>query len=842
MNQFMALLTGTPKRQEASLLLPLRDVVLLPGITVPIIAGRPRSVAVAEATAIASPKQLVIATIRPEAGQRLEGNENIEIETLDELYPVATLVTVQRMVRLPMGPIQLIVQGIERVRLEELRLTNSTYEVKFQRLPKLTKAAAIATDIAPATLDALTGAIQALWREVATLNPNFPEEVLALLMQLDEPAELAYQTCMLMQQDISQTQAVLEQENLEQLLRQVLNALQREVEVQRLRGEILGETKKEIDEQQREFFLRQQLKKIQEELGDLEPETKEIEELREQLAVAQLPITAEKQVKRELARLERVGSSSAEGGVIRTYLDWLLEMPWHKTVQDNLDLQNARAVLDADHHGLKKVKDRIIEHLATFKLKQQPLQRQNNDTQAETPDSAVEDMSPPPPTSYTIGTVLCFAGPPGVGKTSLGRSIARALGRPFERISLGGLRDEAELRGHRRTYIGAMPGRIVQALHRAGVKNPVIMLDELDKIGMDYRGDPASVLLEILDPQQNYAFRDLYLDLDFDLSPIIFIGTANDLSKVPAPLLDRLEIIELSGYSEQEKLAIAQTYLLPRQITQAGLPANAIQLLPETLRWIIASYTREAGVRRLEQQLGALCRKVAVRYANGETEPLLIHPEHLEDYLGPKHFLADEKRNVARPGVATGLAWTLAGGEVLFVEAVALPKGNELILTGQLGEIMQESAQIAYSYVWSNATSLGIDTTVFRKNGLHIHVPGGAIPKDGPSAGVTMVSAIASLLMGKAVRVDTAMTGEINLSGDVLPIGGVREKVLAACRVGIKRVLLPRQNQKDLAEIPEDVRNQMEFIFCERIDQVLENVLLNHLNTPFSNTFALVQN
>ncbi|MFB2978117.1 endopeptidase La, partial [Microseira sp. BLCC-F43] len=447
--------------------------------------------------------------------------------------------------------------------------------------------------------------------------------------------------------------------------------------------------------------------------------------------------------------------------------------------------------------------------------------------QGGTPPSPLPPLNQGGTQAGIIGTVICFAGPPGVGKTSLGRSIARALGRPFERISLGGLRDEAELRGHRRTYIGAMPGRIVQALHRAGVKNPVIMLDELDKIGMDYRGDPASALLEILDPQQNYCFRDLYLDLDFDLSQIFFIGTANDLSKIPAPLLDRLEIIELSGYSDQEKLAIAQKYLLPRQIEKAGLPADAVEILRLALQNSIEYYTREAGVRKLEQQLGAICRKVAVRYANGETNPVVIHPEHLEEFLGPRRFLRDEVRKVTQPGVATGLAWTLQGGEVLFVEAVLLPEGKDLTLTGQLGEVMQESARIARSYVWSSAAALGIDLSLFKDNGLHIHVPAGAIPKDGPSAGVTMVTAIASLLTNQPVRTDTAMTGEINLSGEVLPIGGVREKVLAAHRAGIKRVLLPQQNGKDLVDVPEDVRKEIELVLCDRIQQVLENALIN---------------
>jgi ATP-dependent Lon protease len=816
------------EKLETALLLPLRNIVLLPGVTLPVVAGRPRSVAVAESVMMTEHKQVIIAAVRPEVIQKLEKAEKAEIERLEELYPIATLAVVHKMLRLPVGPIQLIIEGQERVRIEQLLQTDPTYIVKFERLPNLTTKAAIAAGTQQQTIEALTSALKSLWQEAASLNPSFPEEVLTVLLNIEAPAQLAYQTAILLQQEVPKMQTLLEQDDLESLLRQVLADLQKEIEVLRLRGEILGETKKEIDQQQKEFFLRQQLKKIQEELGEVDSERQEIEELRSRLATANLLEPAEKQAKRELARLERIGSASAEGGVIRTYLDWLLEMPWNKTVEDNLDLQNAREVLDADHYGLTKIKDRIIEHLATFKLKRIAQAQKENIGERE----AAEKLSLSPP-SYRVGTVLCFAGPPGTGKTSLGRSIARALGRPFERIGLGGLRDEAELRGHRRTYIGAMPGRIVQALHRAGVKNPVIMLDELDKIGMDYRGDPASVLLEILDPQQNYSFRDLYLDLDFDLSQILFIGTANDLSHVPAPLLDRLEIIELSGYSEEEKLAIAQQYLLPRQIEKAGLPADAVQLSTETLRQVIEFYTREAGVRKLEQQLGTLCRKVAVRYASGETTPTIVHPEQLEELLGSPHFWREERRKVSKPGVATGLAWTVQGGEILFVEAVLLPQGEDLTLTGQLGEVMQESAQLAYSYIWSNADAIGIDASAFKENGLHLHVPAGAIPKDGPSAGVTMAVAIASLLTNQPVRTDTAMTGEIDLSGEVLPIGGVREKVLAARRAGITRVILPKQNEKDLAEVPKDAREKMEFILCDRIEQVLENAFVRQqMNQP----------
>lgn len=813
---------------ESGFLLPVRDTVLLPSITLPIMAGRPHSIASVETAVATESRKLIIAAMRPEYLEQLakERDADAEVKHLSDLYAIATLGVVRRMARLPIGPIQLLVEGLERVQLEKLRFTDQGFEAEFRRLPPLAMETAVAAEGEATKINALVDAVKSLWEEAASFNPNFPDGLLAVLSSNDDAAQIAYQSVILIQQDMAKTYAALAENNLETLLRQVLRDLQKHVEEQRLRSQILGETKKEIDEQQREFFLRQQLKKIQEELGQGNPDQEEMAELRAILAATALPEVAEKQVKRELARLERIGSSSAEGGVIRTYLDWLLEMPWQKTVADNLDLQNARTVLDKDHYGLEKVKERIIEHLATFKLKQQ---------QSDIDESIVDESIKAQAERYAVGTVVCFVGPPGVGKTSLGRSIARALGRPFERISLGGLRDEAELRGHRRTYIGAMPGRIIQAIHRAGVKNPVIMLDEMDKVGMDYRGDPASVLLEILDPQQNYCFHDLYLDVDFDLSQVIFIGTANDLSKVSPPLLDRLELVKLSGYCDRDKLAIAKTYLLPRQQEKAGLPKDAIILPEVTLCQIIDHYTREAGVRRLEQQLGSLCRKVAVKYANGETASVNIHPEQLETLLGPPCYLRDERRQRPRPGVATGLAWTLAGGDVLFVEAVLLPQLREVTLTGQMGDVMEESVRIARSYIWAHAEALGIELAQLKINGLHVHVPAGAIPKDGPSAGVTMLTAIASLLLNQPVRTDTAMTGEIDLSGDVLPVGGIREKVLAANRVGIRRVLLPQQNEKDLVDVPDHVQQQMEFVGCDRIEQILQNALVSDAQNCESN-------
>jgi ATP-dependent Lon protease len=819
MNLITRFFPNNDRTLERSLLLPLRNIVLLPGVTLPVIASRPRSVAVAQMSIQSSNKQIAVATVRPHIATELEADESREIESLEEIYPIATLATIQRTLTLPTGAIQLVLHGVDRIQIEALSLEEQPYEVDYISLPKLSPSDD--PEVSVAKTSALKEAIQSLWGEIASLNQNFPEELYSILMGNEDPAELAYQTLTLLEEGVEIAQKALAENDLDVLLHQVVEKLSHELEVQKLQGEILGRTKKELDRQQREFFLRQQLQKIREELGENESEDREINELRDRLAALKLAVPAEKQAKRELARLERVGSISAEGGVIRSYLDWLLEMPWHETAEDDFDLDRTQTILDRDHYGLVKVKERILEYLATFKLKSEIFDKQDK-------EENFQDRS--------IGTVICFVGAPGVGKTSIGRSIARALNRPFERISLGGLRDESELRGHRRTYIGSMPGRIVQALHRTGVKNPVILLDEIDKVGMDYRGDPASVLLEILDPQQNYCFRDLYLDLDFDLSRVFFIATANNLANIPPALLDRLEVIELSGYSDREKIAIAEQYLLPRQLQKSGLPAGALQLPLPTLKEIIESYTREAGVRRLEQQIGTLCRKTALRYAKGNTEVTTILPEQLENLLGAKEYLPEQLLSEPLSGVATGLAWTTTGGEVLFVEAALLPEGENLTLTGQLGEVMEESAQIAYSYIWSRAMDLGIEISVFKENGIHLHLPSGGVPKDGPSAGVAMVVAMVSLLTSTPVRNDTAMTGEINLSGEVLPIGGVREKVLAAHRLGIKRVLLPKQNQQDLIEVTEDARQELEFIFCDRIEQVLDNTLIS---SPSNNSHAL---
>jgi ATP-dependent Lon protease len=569
-----------------------------------------------------------------------------------------------------------------------------------------------------------------------------------------------------------------------------------EVQVLELRSKIVTEAQTELGKEQRDYLLRQQMRAIQQELGEESPEKAEIATLRDRMKRVRLPSLVRKEAERELQRLEKIPPASPDHSVIRAYLELVLELPWRKSSKQVLDLGRTRRILDEDHFDLKEIKERILEQLGVLKLN--PL--------AKAP-------------------ILCFVGPPGVGKTSLGKSIARALGRHFERMSLGGMHDEAELRGHRRTYIGALPGGIIQAIRRAGVKNPVLMLDEVDKLGRDFRGDPAAALLEILDPEQNRTFRDNYLDLPFDLSQVVFITTANTLETIPSVLLDRMEVLRLPGYSEEEKMEIADRYLIPRQLHQAGLKPEECVVPSETLKKIVSRYTREAGVRQLERAIGRLMRKVALKFAEGNNEPMRIGAEQLIDLLGPEQALPEQMRKDLPPGVAAGLAWTESGGDVLYVEAALLPMGRDLLLTGQLGEIMRESAQAARSYVWSHVDELGIDSKLIRNSGVHVHVPSGAVPKDGPSAGVTIVAALASVYTNIPVRSDTALTGEITLAGLILPVGGIKEKVLAARRAGIRRIVLPRENEKSLRELPEHVRKEMEFVFADTIYDVIRAVL-----------------
>jgi len=680
---------------------------------------------------------------------------------------------------------ELLVRGIERVVLIKLEQTEPFLKGRVHSLP-------LPEDKGP-EVEALQRSIIEMANKLISLSsPQAAEQLGQVVGSVEDPLHLVYLLASLLGLNIEKEQALLEAMTVQDALRLMHVHLNYELQVMELRSKIASEAETEMGKEQRDYLLRQQLRAIQQELGEQNPDKAEVEELRKRLKKADLPDLVRKEGERELNRLERLPSTSPDRSVLQSYLELVLELPWRVRSEEVLDIARTRQVLDEDHFDLKDVKERILEQLGVLKL----------NPQAKSP-------------------ILCFVGPPGVGKTSLGKSIARAMGRQFERMSLGGMHDEAELRSHRRTYIGAMPGVIIRALRRAGVNNPVLMLDEVDKLGRDFRGDPAAALLEILDPEQNHTFRDNYLDLPFDLSTILFITTANTLETIPGPLLDRMEIIGLPGYSEEEKIEIAKRYLIPRQVTQTGLKHEDCAIPDETLKRIISRYTREAGVRQLERSIGRLMRKVALKFAEGETAPVVVTPGQLTELLGNEQSFSEQGRKELPPGVATGLAWTESGGDVLYIEAALLPKGRDLILTGQLGDVMRESAQAARSYIWSHVEEFGIDARQMQISGVHIHVPAGAVPKDGPSAGITMMAALASVYTGIPVRSDTAMTGEITLAGLVLPVGGIKEKVLAARRSGIHRIILPRENEKNLRDLPEHVRNEMEFVFVESASEVI---------------------
>jgi ATP-dependent Lon protease len=760
--------------------LALKNSALFPGLLMPLSVGRASSVAAVEAALASEEKEIVIVAQRDGSVERPEAAD---------LYTVGTRASIRRANRQQPDQIDIMVLGMDRVVLVKVE-ENGYMKARVSPLPL--------PDDSSRETEALALSITELGAKFVSLaqGGNAPQDVTRMFAVQQDPLQLAFMVASLMNLDAAKEQALLEAPTRLEGLRMVHGWLSHEVDVLELRNKIANEAREEMSKEQKDYILRQQKKAIEQELGEKNADQAEVEELRERLTKADLPDDVRKEAEREMARLEKLPAMQPEHSVIRTWLEYVLELPWKKRSDDNLDLKQARQVLDEDHFGIERVKDRIIEQLAVLKL----------NPEAKAP-------------------ILCFVGAPGVGKTSLGQSIARALGRKFERMSLGGLHDEAELRGHRRTYIGALPGRLIQAMRRAGFANPVLMLDEVDKLGRDFRGDPASALLEILDPEQNKTFRDNYLDLPFDLSKVLFITTANSLDPIPAPLLDRMEILRLSGYSEEEKIQIARRYLIPRQLKQAGLKAEQCVLDDQALKKLIGSYTREAGVRRLEQVLARIIRKVAVKFAEGNSEPVCITRDQVPELLGPEAILPEESRKEVPPGVATGLAWTETGGDVLYIEAASLPQGKDLTITGQLGEVMQESAKTARSYLWSHAAQFGLEPSAFLNSGLHIHVPAGAIPKDGPSAGVTMTTALASLYSGVPMRSDTAMTGEVTLTGLVLPIGGVKEKVLAARRAGLKRVILPRGNQKDLRDLPEEVRKEMEFVFADRVADVLAAAL-----------------
>jgi ATP-dependent Lon protease len=765
-------------------LVPLKNSVLFPGLLMPLSIGRPASLAAVEAALATEEKEVVVVAQR---------SSEVDTPAMEDIYTIGTKAVIRKMSRPSEDLVEVLVMGVERVVVLKLDTTEPFVRARISSWP-------LPEEKTP-EVEALTRALLELGARALSLAQQQPQvqnpiELGKLLGFNEDPMRLVFMLASMFSLDLVKEQALLEAASRADALRAMHGYLSHELQVLELRNKIASDARSEMSKDQREYLLRQQMRAIQQELGDKGSEQAETDMLREQIEKANLPEEVLKEAKRELSRLERLPAGQPEHQVIRTYIELILELPWNTKTEEVLDIAHARQVLDQDHFGLREVKERILEHLGVLKL--------NPDAKAP---------------------ILCFVGPPGVGKTSLGQSIARSLGRKFERMSLGGLHDESELRGHRRTYIGAMAGRVIQAMRRAGANNPVLMLDEVDKLGRDFRGDPAAALLEILDPEQNKTFRDNYLDMPFDLSKVFFVTTANTLDTIPRPLLDRMEILRLSGYSEEEKMQIARRYLIPRQLKQTGLTDEQCRITEDALKKLITGYTREAGLRRLEQAIGRVARKVALKVAEGTSEALVLRPEDIVEMLGPETFHQEEMRKDLQAGVATGLAWTEAGGDVLYVEGTLLPDGKGMTLTGQLGEVMQESAKAAQSYVWSHADTLGIDPEVFKKSGIHIHVPAGAIPKDGPSAGVTMATALTSLYSKLPARGDTAMTGEITLTGLVLPIGGVKEKVLAARRAGIKRIILPRANQKDLRDLPESARNDTEFIFAERVEDVLAAVI-----------------
>jgi ATP-dependent Lon protease len=759
--------------------LALRGGVLFPLQVMPLTAGRPASVAALQAALEREDKTLVIAS-----------QTAIEIEQpkADELFSIATLAVIRRMNRVG-DAIQAIVQGGSRVRLLRAAAQEPYLQLEVEIIPPPTDSG---TEVEALHAEVVSLANKAF----ELLQPKTELPLGALIQNLQDPMDVVYILAATFSPGIETERGLLAASSRGEALRIMHAYLSHEIQVLELRSQIANQAASEVSRQQREYMLRQQLQAIQKELGEENPEEAEVAELRRRLDEADLPEAVRKEVDKELARLGRMSPAAPDYQLTRTYIDLVLELPWNKLTEDLLDLAHARQVLDADHFDLADIKDRIIEHLAVMK------------------------MNP-----HAKAPILCFVGPPGVGKTSIGQSIARAMGRTFERMSLGGLHDEAELRGHRRTYIGAMPGRIIQAIRRAGVRNPLLMLDEVDKLGRDFRGDPAAALMEILDPEQNREFRDNYLDLPFDLSQVLFVATANTLDNIPRPLLDRMEVLRLAGYSDEEKGEIARRYLIPRQIAQAGLTAEQLTIPDETLGQVISRYTREAGVRELERMVGRIARRVATRFAQGQTEPVTVQPGDLASLLGPERFSREKARRQMLPGVAAGLAWTETGGDVLYVEAVLLPKRRGLVITGQLGDVMRESAKAALSYVRSRSRELGLDDEQVATAGMHVHVPAGAVPKDGPSAGITMATALASAYCGRPVRNDTAMTGEVTLSGLVLPVGGIKEKVLAAHRAGFRRIILPKENERDLRDLPEHVRVGVDFILVEHVDEVLRQAI-----------------
>ncbi|MEJ5311782.1 MAG: endopeptidase La [Anaerolineae bacterium] len=818
-------------------ILPLRNTVAFPYIVMPLAVGIPRSVRLIEDV---------------DRGNRVVGlvamkDPSVEVPATSQVYQVGTAAIIHRVMRSDDGTLTVFIQGLERFRVVEWTVEDPYLKARIRLTPDIVEGSVIEEALRRSLLDVAT--------RLAELIPQFPDEAIRFIQQLEDPRLLVYLLASNMRIDMPEAQRLLEADRLTQKMEHLVKVLTHELEVREIGQQIQEKAKEEIEKTQREYYLRQQMDAIRKELGEGDDGRREVEEYRQKIEECGMTEEAKEEAERELARLEKMPPQAAEYWVIKTYLDWLVALPWKALTEDHLDISDARAVLDEDHYDLEDVKERILEFLAVRKLRQE--RGIDDGDESDLQGRKIEGS----------GAILSLVGPPGVGKTSLGQSIARALGRKFTRMSLGGMHDEAEIRGHRRTYIGAMPGRIMQAIKRAGVKNPVFMLDEVDKIGSDWRGDPSSALLEVLDPQQNHAFRDHYLDVDFDLSQVLFICTGNTTATIPAPLLDRMEIIEIDGYTEYDKLHIAEQYLIPRQLKMNGLLPDEIIFGEPSIRAIIRDFTREAGVRQLEREIGKICRKVATQVAEAKEKqpaeaiaesaealeavtseegpaeievtppaepivPIEITPEKVREYLGKPRYRFEAALRTERPGVATGLAWTPTGGEVLFVEAAAMPgQDGNLILTGHLGDVMRESARIALSYVESHLKELGLGEDCC-KGKIHLHVPSGAVPKDGPSAGITMVTALVSLLTGRTVYPDLGMTGEVTLQGQVLPIGGLKLKVMAAHRAGLKRVLVPKLNDVDLDELPDKIRNEMEFILVEDVNEVLAHALTPKAEEP----------
>jgi ATP-dependent Lon protease len=763
--------------------LPLRNLVLFPGVVLPVDVGRAGSLKLVEDVVKNHPARVMIAT---------QKDPQIEEPRPEHLHEIGVEAEVLKVVKLSDTRVTVVVRGLERKRLGAFSHVAPYLAADIHPVEE--------TNAHSPEADGLALAVREACKQVIALSPDIPDENAAVIDAIREPSRLADIASANLEQTTDERMSLLAELDVAARLKRVLESLQHRVQVYEVKEKIDTQVREEFGKHQREAVLRQKLKAIQEELGEYD-DGEDMTDFDEKVTAAGMPEDVEKVARKQLERLKQMPPASAEYTVTRTYLEWLVELPWSKKTADQLELPEARRILDADHYDLIKVKKRILEYLAVRKL---------------APNKK--------------GPILCLVGPPGVGKTSLGKSIAKALGREFVRISLGGVRDEAEVRGHRRTYIGALPGRIIQGMKKAGTRNPIFMLDEIDKLGADFRGDPSSAMLEVLDPEQNNTFSDHYLEVPFDLSDVIFIATANDLSPVPAPLRDRMEILELPGYTRQEKRQIAERYLVPKQIGEHGLTEHHVNLTGSAVEEIIDHHTREAGVRNLEREIANVVRGVAVKVASGESFTTEIKADDLAEYLGPPKFFSEIAERVEEPGVATGLAWTPTGGDILFIEASRMPGKGNLVLTGQLGNVMKESAQAAMSYVRSHTEQWGIPTDFVEKTDIHLHIPAGAIPKDGPSAGTTMMVAMVSLLTGRKVRGDVAMTGEISLRGAVLPVGGIKEKVLAAHRAGIKRVILPERNGKDLVDVPDEIKNELEFVLVKRVDESLAAALEDNVS------------